>query len=40
MEIFTSAESIKLNSILKLILPTSESGMPESIIVLDKKCLS
>ena len=35
MEIFTSAESIKLNSILKLILPTSESGMPESIIVLD-----
>ena len=35
MEIFTSAETIKLNSILKLILPTSESGMPESIIVLD-----
>ena len=35
MEIFTSAESIKLNSILKLILPTTESGMPESIIVLD-----
>ena len=35
MEIFTSAETIKLNSILKLILPSSESGMPESIIVLD-----
>ena len=35
MEIFTSEETIKLNSILKLILPTSESGMPESIIVLD-----
>ena len=35
MEIFTSAETIKLNSILKLIMPTSGSGMPESIIVLD-----
>jgi len=35
MEIFTSAETIKLNSILNLILPSSKSGMPESIIVLD-----
>lgn len=35
MEIFTSTETIKLNSILKLILPNSESGMPESIIVLE-----
>lgn len=35
MEIFNSEETIKLNSLLKLILPTSESGMPESIIVLD-----
>ena len=40
MEIFTSAETIKLNSILKLILPISESGMPESIIVLDKLDIS
>ena len=35
MKIFTSAETIKLNSILKLILPSSESSMPKSIIVLD-----
>ena len=35
MEIFTSGETTKLNNILKLVLPTIESGMPESIIVLD-----
>lgn len=35
MKIFTSEETVKLNSILKLILPNSESGMPESIIVLE-----
>lgn len=35
MEIFTSGETTKLNNILKLVLPNIESGMPESIIVLD-----
>ncbi len=35
MEIFTSGETTKLNNILKLVLPTIESGMPKSIIVLD-----
>jgi hypothetical protein len=35
MEIFNTEELIKLNSILSLILPTSDSGMPESLVVLD-----
>ena len=35
MEIFNTQELIKLNSILSLILPASDSGMPDSNLVLD-----
>ena len=35
MEIVTSTETIKLNSILKLILPYSGLGMPGLIIIFE-----